>query len=86
MGSGAPSSAQGEGSSVPLRAKISTNPFEILSTPERLPDPVDEEDEQQATTMEEDKRQEEKGPLQIRTPRGAPSPRYYVDMTRKKST
>jgi len=52
MGSGAPPIAQGEGSTTPPRADISTNPFEILSTLEKLPNLVDEEDREQTITME----------------------------------
>lgn len=63
-GRGAPPKAQAEGSSVPPRADIPTNPFEILSTPEKVQDPVDKEDEQQANNMEENERQEETVPLQ----------------------
>ena len=84
-GRGAPPEAQAEGSSVPSRADIPTNPFEILSTLEKLQDPADKEDEQQANNMEENKRQEETVPLQSKTPKVASSSPTYADMTRKKT-
>jgi len=54
-GSGTPPIAQGEGSIVPPRVDTSTNPFETLSTSEKLPELAEEEVEQQAIAMEEDK-------------------------------
>lgn len=84
-GSGTPPIAQGEGSIVPPRVDTSTNPFETLSTSEKLPELAEEEVEQQAIAMEEDKWQEETGPLQTGTPRGVSSSSTYAEMTRKKT-
>jgi len=77
----APPEPQAEGSSVPPIADISTNPFDILSTPEESQDPADKGIEQQAINMEESKRQEEL----VQTPKGASSSSTYANMTRKKT-